>query len=245
MTGFFRSRIVIVHVVTALAMCGLISCQPPAATNGATSAASGPIAAGLRRRRTMVRRATSARTRLPAATFCASMSDRPTSNCASAWSGNTALPAHRPTPTARPPNMPWAQRSRNRRTESSAGSAARADILTWCSTTTARAPIGRTIIESWREPVASVRARAGRAEILRAERLLRFDFLSGVPLMNPETGNQPPPTFPRCIRSCGATFMRMLPTSTERLRKPPINFAKTPKPTSAFRLRGSGSSSWN
>jgi hypothetical protein len=55
-----------------------------------------------------------------------------------------------------PPSMPWAQPSQRRRTESSAGSAARVDIPTWCWTTTARPPIGRTINRS------SVAARASR-----------------------------------------------------------------------------------
>ncbi|MGD0792092.1 MAG: RNase A-like domain-containing protein [Terriglobales bacterium] len=40
MTGFFRSRIVIVRIVFALGLCGLISCQPPASTNGANSTSS-------------------------------------------------------------------------------------------------------------------------------------------------------------------------------------------------------------
>jgi Bacterial CdiA-CT RNAse A domain len=38
MTSFFTVRSVMVRIVAALAMCGLISCQPPASTNGASSA---------------------------------------------------------------------------------------------------------------------------------------------------------------------------------------------------------------
>src|SRR6266852_1965694 len=38
MTRFFTVRSVIVRIVAALAMCGLISCQPPASTNAASSA---------------------------------------------------------------------------------------------------------------------------------------------------------------------------------------------------------------
>jgi hypothetical protein len=38
-------RIVIVRIVVALGMCGLISCQPPAATNGASAAAAASMAA--------------------------------------------------------------------------------------------------------------------------------------------------------------------------------------------------------
>ena len=40
MTRFFLVRSVTVRIVVALGMCGLISCQPPAATNGASAAAS-------------------------------------------------------------------------------------------------------------------------------------------------------------------------------------------------------------
>jgi toxin YxiD len=39
MARFFLSRSVIVRIAVALGMCGLISCQPPASTNGASSAA--------------------------------------------------------------------------------------------------------------------------------------------------------------------------------------------------------------
>src|SRR6202158_2547252 len=39
MRRFFTVRSVIVRIVFVLAMCGLISCQPPASTNGASSAA--------------------------------------------------------------------------------------------------------------------------------------------------------------------------------------------------------------
>jgi len=39
MTRFFTVRSAIVRIVFALAMCGLISCQPPASTNAASSAA--------------------------------------------------------------------------------------------------------------------------------------------------------------------------------------------------------------
>ncbi|MGD0468749.1 MAG: RNase A-like domain-containing protein [Terriglobales bacterium] len=45
MARFSLVRIVIVRVIVALGMCGLISCQPPAATNGASSAPSSAIAA--------------------------------------------------------------------------------------------------------------------------------------------------------------------------------------------------------
>ena len=40
MTGFSRVRVVILRIVFALGLCGLISCQPPPATNGAGSASS-------------------------------------------------------------------------------------------------------------------------------------------------------------------------------------------------------------
>ena len=43
MTKFLRIRIVILRIVLAVGMCGLISCQPPATTNRAGSAASGSI----------------------------------------------------------------------------------------------------------------------------------------------------------------------------------------------------------
>jgi|ERR1700686_921296 len=39
MRRFFTVRSVIVRIVVALGICGLISCQPPASTNGASSAA--------------------------------------------------------------------------------------------------------------------------------------------------------------------------------------------------------------
>jgi hypothetical protein len=38
MTGFSAARVTVVRIVFAFALCGLISCQPPAATNGASSA---------------------------------------------------------------------------------------------------------------------------------------------------------------------------------------------------------------
>jgi hypothetical protein len=44
MIKFLRIRMVIFRIVFAVAMCGLISCQPPATTNGAGSAASGSAA---------------------------------------------------------------------------------------------------------------------------------------------------------------------------------------------------------
>ena len=102
-------------IVFALAMCGLISCQPPPSTSrcefGGRDAefrqTSGSACA------------TSARTRLPAGTFFASMLDRPMSNCASDWSRNATSPARRLTPTARQLSMRWARRSHNRRGESS------------------------------------------------------------------------------------------------------------------------------
>jgi hypothetical protein len=45
MTRIFPVRSVTVQIVVALGMCGLISCQPPAATNGAAAAPSGSITA--------------------------------------------------------------------------------------------------------------------------------------------------------------------------------------------------------
>ena len=45
MTRFLTFRAVLVRTVFALGMCGLISCQPPAATNGASSAPPSSIAA--------------------------------------------------------------------------------------------------------------------------------------------------------------------------------------------------------
>ncbi len=42
MTKLFEIRAVIVRIVFAMGLCGLISCQPPAATNGASSAAFPP-----------------------------------------------------------------------------------------------------------------------------------------------------------------------------------------------------------
>ena len=45
MTKSFRIRAVIVRIVFALGLCGLISCQPPASTDGAGSAPSSSIAA--------------------------------------------------------------------------------------------------------------------------------------------------------------------------------------------------------
>ena len=45
MASFFSVRSVTVQIVVALGMCGLISCQPPAATNGAAAAPSGSITA--------------------------------------------------------------------------------------------------------------------------------------------------------------------------------------------------------
>lgn len=45
MTRFFLVRVAIVRVVFALGLCSLISCQPPAATNGASSAPSSSITA--------------------------------------------------------------------------------------------------------------------------------------------------------------------------------------------------------
>jgi len=45
MTRFFLVRVVLVRAVVALGLCGLISCQPPASTNGASSAPSSSIAA--------------------------------------------------------------------------------------------------------------------------------------------------------------------------------------------------------
>jgi hypothetical protein len=44
MTEFFGIRAVIVRVVFALGLCGLISCQPPPAKNGASSATSSAMA---------------------------------------------------------------------------------------------------------------------------------------------------------------------------------------------------------
>lgn len=44
MTEFLGIRAVIVRVVFALGLCGLISCQPPPATNGASSAPSSAVA---------------------------------------------------------------------------------------------------------------------------------------------------------------------------------------------------------
>ena len=44
MTKSFRIRAVIVRIVFALGLCGLISCQPPASTDGASSAPSSSIA---------------------------------------------------------------------------------------------------------------------------------------------------------------------------------------------------------
>jgi hypothetical protein len=38
MRSFFKVRSVMVRIVAALGMCGLISCQPPASTNGVSSA---------------------------------------------------------------------------------------------------------------------------------------------------------------------------------------------------------------
>jgi filamentous hemagglutinin len=45
MTEFFGIRAVIVRVVFAFGLCGLISCQPPPATNGESSAPSSAVAA--------------------------------------------------------------------------------------------------------------------------------------------------------------------------------------------------------
>ena len=45
MASFFSVRSVIVRTVVALGLCGLISCQPPASTNGANAAASSSTAA--------------------------------------------------------------------------------------------------------------------------------------------------------------------------------------------------------
>jgi filamentous hemagglutinin len=45
MTEFFGIRAVIVRVVFALGLCGLISCHPPPATSGASSAPSSAVAA--------------------------------------------------------------------------------------------------------------------------------------------------------------------------------------------------------
>ena len=42
MTKLFEIRAVIVRIVFAMGLCGLISCQPPASTNGASSAAFPP-----------------------------------------------------------------------------------------------------------------------------------------------------------------------------------------------------------
>jgi Bacterial CdiA-CT RNAse A domain len=48
MTTFLRFRGVIVWIVFALGMCGLISCQPPASTNGAISASSSSLSSAAR-----------------------------------------------------------------------------------------------------------------------------------------------------------------------------------------------------
>jgi hypothetical protein len=45
MTRFLTFRAVLIRTVFALGMCGLISCQPPASTNGASSAPSSSITA--------------------------------------------------------------------------------------------------------------------------------------------------------------------------------------------------------
>jgi hypothetical protein len=45
MTKSFRIRAVIVRVVFALGICGLISCQPPASTNGSSTASNSAMAA--------------------------------------------------------------------------------------------------------------------------------------------------------------------------------------------------------
>src|ERR1700687_16317 len=45
MRRFLIVRSFIVRIVVALGMCGLISCQPPTSTNGASSASSSPMAA--------------------------------------------------------------------------------------------------------------------------------------------------------------------------------------------------------
>src|SRR5450759_1869875 len=45
MTRFSLVRVVIVRIVVVLGLCGLISCQPPASTNGASSTSSAAMAA--------------------------------------------------------------------------------------------------------------------------------------------------------------------------------------------------------
>jgi Bacterial CdiA-CT RNAse A domain len=45
MTELFGIRAVIIRIVIPLGLCGLLSCQPPPATNGASSAASSAVAA--------------------------------------------------------------------------------------------------------------------------------------------------------------------------------------------------------
>ena len=126
----------------------LFSCQPPASTIAAAANGAGTTSRPLRVRmqtdRAVRARPQPGRGRRRPHSAQACGTDAMTS-CASAWSGNLALPARRLTPTARRLSMPWAQRSQNRKNESSAGSAARVDIRTWCSTTTATTPIGRTI----------------------------------------------------------------------------------------------------
>jgi toxin YxiD len=44
MAGFFPVRVLTVRITFTLGLCGLISCQPPAASNGATSAPSSSLA---------------------------------------------------------------------------------------------------------------------------------------------------------------------------------------------------------
>src|SRR5271154_1717556 len=44
MTGFSAARVTVVRIVFAFALCGLISCQPPAATNGESSALPSSVA---------------------------------------------------------------------------------------------------------------------------------------------------------------------------------------------------------
>src|ERR1035438_1893930 len=44
MTGFLGVRVVTLRIVFALALCGLISCQPPGSTSGASSSSSSSLA---------------------------------------------------------------------------------------------------------------------------------------------------------------------------------------------------------
>ena len=130
-------RIFTACVGVAVGTCGLISCRPPA-TNGAPSAARAEIhPAGPVRDLSQDEAAGGHILRKHVGQTDEQLRER--------LEREPRLPAPRPTPIARRLSMPWAPPSRNRRTESSAGSTAPADIPTWCWITTARAPIGRTI----------------------------------------------------------------------------------------------------